>query len=63
MLAVERQRTQRLGDALHALALQGVSRGATAVQDGRQEEAHLVDLTGIQERAGELRAALQQDRG
>ena len=47
---------------LDALALERVARGAAAEQDRREEQAHLVDLARVEERARELRAALQQDR-
>ena len=61
-LAVERQRAQRVGDALDALALERVARGAAAEQQRREEQADLVDLAGVEERARQVRAALEQDR-
>ena len=48
--------------ALDALALERVARRAAAEQQRREEEAHLVDLAGVEERAGQVRAALEQDR-
>ena len=62
LLAVERERAQRVGDLLDALALQRVARLAAAEQQRREEQAHLVDLAGVEERAGQVRAALEQDR-
>src|SRR3954452_22625033 len=56
LLAVERQRAQRLGDLLDALALQRVARRAPADQQGCEEQPDLVDLSGIQERARQVRA-------
>ena len=50
-LAVERQRADRLGDPRDALALERVARTAPAEQHRREEEADLVDLAGVQERA------------
>ena len=55
--AVERQRAQRLGDALDAFALQRVAGGAAAEQQRRQEQAQFVDLAGVEERTGEMRPA------
>ena len=48
---------------LDALALERVARGAPAEQDRREEQPQLVDLAGVEERARQLRAALEQDRG
>ena len=62
-LAVERERARRLGDALDALALERVAGVRAAEHDGREEQADLVDLAGVEERAGQVRAALEQDRG
>src|SRR4051812_36519410 len=63
LLAVEGQRAQRLGDLLDALPLQRVTGLAAADQQRREEQADLVDLAGVEERAGQVRAALEQDRG
>src|SRR5579859_7767389 len=62
-LAGQRQRPDRVGDVLDALALERIARAASAEQDRRHEQPHLVDLAGIQERTGELRTALEQQRG
>ena len=62
-LALQREGAHGLGDLLDALALERVARGAPAEQQRREEEADLVDLAGVEERAGEVRAALEQDRG
>ena len=51
-----------VGDRLGALALERVARGAAAEHDRREEQADLVDLAGVEERAGQVRAALEQDR-
>ncbi len=61
-LAVERERAQRLGDLLDAFALERVARGAPAEQQRREEQPEFVDLAGVEERAREVRAALEQDR-
>src|SRR4051812_10619736 len=63
LLAVERQRMQRLGDLLDPFALQRIARLSAADQQRRKEQPDLVDLAGIEERAGQVRAALEQDRG
>src|SRR5688572_15612739 len=55
-VARQRQRPQRVVDALDALALERVARGAAAEQQRRQEKPDLVDLAGVEERAGEVRA-------
>ena len=60
--AVQRQRPHGRGDPLGALALERVAGARAAEHDGRHEQADLVDLAGVQERAGEVRAALEQDR-
>ena len=44
-------------------ALQRIAGGAAAEQQRREEQADLVDLAGVEERAGEMRAALEQHRG
>ncbi len=62
-LDVERQRARRLGDPLDALALERVARVGAADHDRREEQADLVDLARVEERARELRPALEQDRG
>src|SRR3954452_21230355 len=62
-LAVERQRAQRVGDALDALALERVAGLAAAEQQRRQEEPDLVDLARVEEAAAKVRAPLQEDRG
>src|SRR5436190_18121347 len=61
-LALECQRTHRLRDVLDAAPLQGVARGAAAQQQGREEQPDLVDLLGVQKRARQVRAALQEER-
>src|SRR5207253_2196938 len=63
LLAVEGQGPQRVGDVLDALALQRVARLTAAEHQRREEQADLVDLAGVEEGAGQVRAALQQDRG
>src|SRR4051794_23299383 len=55
LLAVERQRPHGLGDGLRALALERVAGRAAAHNDRGQEEAHLVDLARVIERAGQVR--------
>src|SRR4051794_39056695 len=62
-LRVQRQRPHRLGDALGSLALERVARAGAPEDDGRDEERDGVDLAGVQERAREVRAALDHDRG
>ena len=62
MLAVERQRAHRFGDPLDPLALERVARRAAAEQQRREEEPDFVDLARVEERPGEVRAALEQDR-
>src|SRR4051812_4472616 len=61
-LAVECERAHGVGDPAHAAALQRVARGAAADDQRGEEQAHLVDLAGVEERAREVRAALEQDR-
>src|SRR3954463_10040764 len=61
-LALERLGAQRIGDVLDALALQRVARVAAAEQQWSEEQPDLVDLPGVEERAGQVRAALQQQR-
>src|ERR1039457_4598717 len=60
-LAVEGQSTHRLGDPVDALTFQRVARGTTPQPERRQEQAYLVDLTGVEERPSRVRAALEQD--
>src|SRR3954468_3035312 len=62
-LAVECERAHGVGDPVDAAALQRVARGAAADDQRGEEQAHLVDLTGVEERAGQVRPALEQDRG
>src|SRR4051812_3787216 len=62
-LDVEAQRAGGLGDLLDALALERVARARAADHHGRDEQPDLVDLAGVEERAGQVRAALEQDRG
>src|SRR5688572_20030450 len=52
----------RLADALDALPAKHRQRGAAARDDRRDEHAHLVDLVDVEERARQMRAALEQDR-
>src|SRR5689334_1198128 len=47
-------------DRLHALPLERRARVAAAHEHRRDEQAHLVDLARVEERAGEVRAALEQ---
>ncbi len=61
-LDVDRQRARRLRDALDALALERVARVGAAEHDRRDEQPQLVELTGVEERPGELRPTLEQDR-
>jgi hypothetical protein len=63
LLAVECEGAHGLGDGLDALGLDRVARGLAAEEHRRDEEPQLVDLLRVEERAGELRAALEQDRG
>ena len=51
-----------IGEGFHAAALERVARGAPAHDQRREEQAHLVDLAGVEERACEVRTALEQDR-
>src|SRR3954466_6093529 len=60
-LARERQRPQRVGDAVDALALQRVARGPPAHHERRGEQAALAARARVHERAGKVRAALEQD--
>ena len=57
-----RQRAHGRGDALGALALERVAGARAAEHDRRDEQADLVHLARVQERAREVRAALEQDR-
>src|SRR3954465_2070128 len=57
-LARERQRPQRVGDAVDAFALERVARGPPAQHERRDEQPDLVDRARVHERAGERRAAL-----
>ena len=51
-----------VGDVLGAGALHRVARLVAADDDRRDEQPQLVDLAGVEERAGQARAALQQQR-
>src|SRR4051812_36373441 len=62
-VAIQCERAHGVGDELHAAALERVARLAPADDQGREEQPRLVDLPGVEERAGEVRAALEQDRG
>ena len=62
-LDVEAERARRLGDALGALTLERVAGAGAAEHHRGDEEADLVDLAGVEERAGQARPALEQDRG
>src|SRR4051812_12116935 len=62
LLAVQGEGAQRLGDLLDTLALQRIARLAAADEQRREEQADLVDLARVEERAGKVRAALEQDR-
>src|SRR3954454_11129450 len=57
LLAVERDRPQRVGDVLDALALERIARLPAAEDHRREEQPHLVDLAGVEERAGQVRPA------
>src|SRR4051794_12763913 len=61
--ALQRERAGGLGDPLHPLALQRIAGGRAADHDGRDEQADLVHLAGVEERARQVRTALEQDRG
>src|SRR5215204_461618 len=61
-LDVERERARRLRDPLDALALERVARVRAADEDRGEEQPQLVELARVEERAGQLRAALEQDR-
>src|SRR5580704_2301088 len=61
-VALERQRACRIRDRVHALALERIARRPAAQHHRREEQTHLVDLAGVHERTGEMRAALEQDR-
>src|SRR4051794_12874341 len=61
--AIECERAHGVGDAVHAAALERVARRAAADDQRGEEQADLVDLTRVEERAGQVRAALEQDRG
>ena len=52
-----------VGDLLDALALERVAGAAAAEQQRRDEQPRLVDLAGVEERAGQVRAALEHERG
>src|ERR1700722_20317222 len=62
-VAVEAECTQRLRDALDALALQRIARGPPAEQDRGEKKPYLVDLAGVKKRSRKMWAALQQHRG
>src|SRR4051812_21090799 len=62
-VAIECERAHGVGDQLDPAALERVARLAPADDEGREEQPRLVDLAGVEERAGEVRAALEQDRG
>src|SRR3954468_6911768 len=59
--ARERQRAERVGDAVDALALERVARGPSAEDERRDEQPDLVDRARVHERARQVRAALEQD--
>src|SRR4051794_15755822 len=61
-IAVQCERAHGVGDALDPAALERVARLAPADDQRREEQARLVDLPGVEERPGEVRAALEQDR-
>ena len=56
------QGTRRRGDPLDADPLDSRLRLAPAGQERGDEDARLVDLVGLEERAGQVRAALEQQR-
>src|SRR3954447_8954157 len=62
-LAVECERAHGVGDAVDAAALERVARGAAADDQRGEEQADLVDLAGVEEGPGQVRPALEQDRG
>src|SRR5205085_9453124 len=59
-LVLEGQRPRRLGDALHARALQRIACRAATQQQRRQKQADFIDLARVEKRAREVRAALKQ---
>src|SRR3954447_2899757 len=61
-LAIECERAHGVGDPLHASALEWVARRPAADDERGQEQPDLVDLPGVEEGAGQVRAALEQDR-
>src|SRR4051794_2511870 len=63
LLAIERERAQRVGDPLDTLAFERVARLAATDHQRREEEPDLVDLARVEEGAREMRPALEQDRG
>src|SRR5215208_2795570 len=60
LLEARSERAYTVGDADRALALEYGTRLRGAHQDRRDEEAHLVHLAGVEERARERRAALHE---
>src|SRR5688572_848715 len=61
-LRLDGERRRRGRDLAKADALHCRPRLRAAQQDRRDEHAHLVDLPGLEEGAGEVRAALEQQR-
>src|SRR3954467_39175 len=61
-VAIQCERAHGVGDALDATALERVARLAPADDERREGQPPLVDLPGVEERAGEMRPALEQDR-
>ena len=62
-LAVERQRAHGVGDRSTPSPSSGSRAVRAAQHERREEQADLVDLAGVEEGAGQVRAALEQDRG
>src|SRR5439155_10193084 len=61
-LALERQRSGGHRDRLDALSLERIARGASAENQRGQEQPDLVYFFDVEEGAGEMGTALQQDR-
>src|SRR6187551_739361 len=59
-LGLDRQGARRGGDLPHADPLDRGLGGAAAQHQRRDEHAYLVDLAGLEERARQVRAALEQ---
>src|SRR4051794_40082189 len=62
LLDVVGERPARGADELEAGALDRAPRLTASGDDGGHDHAHLVDLAGVEERARQVRAALEQER-